>query len=59
MKEEHPREYQRLVESGQLESRIAPPASAATYMWAMVFGFASLAAGVFLIVLVLYAAIRG
>jgi thiosulfate reductase cytochrome b subunit len=59
MKEEHPREYQRLVESGQLESRIAPPASRATYMWAMVFGFASLATGVFLIVLVLYAVIRG
>ena len=59
MKEEHPREYQRLLESGQLESRIAPPASRATYMWAMVFGFASLATGVFLIVLVLYAVIRG
>ncbi|HEX9562383.1 MAG TPA: cytochrome b/b6 domain-containing protein [Gemmatimonadaceae bacterium] len=59
MKEEHPLEYQRLVESGRLETLVAPPASRATYMWAMGFGFASLALGLFIIGLVVYAVIRG
>ena len=58
MKEEHPLEYQRLVESGELDARIAPPASRSACMWAMAFGFASLALGVFIIGLVLYAMIR-
>jgi hypothetical protein len=59
MKEEHPLEYQRLVDSGQLDSRVAPPATRSAYTWAMGFGFASLALGVFIIGLVVYAMVRG
>ena len=59
MKEEHPLEYQRLVESGALEQRVAAPASRGAYLFGMIFGFASLGVGLFLIGLVLYAVIRG
>lgn len=59
MKEEHPLEYERLVETGQLQQRVAPPASRGVYMAAMVFGFTSLFLGVGIIGLVLYAVVRG
>ncbi len=58
MKEEHGLEYERVSEAGALESRVAPPASRAAYLWSVVMGFAALAVGVFLIVLVLYALLR-
>jgi len=58
MKEEHPLEYDRLVASGELEKRVAPPVSRGVYAAAMVFGFTSLALGVGIILLVLYAVIR-
>ncbi len=58
MKEEHPLEYERLQREGALENLVAPPVSQATYVWSLVFGFASLALGVFVIVLVLWAVFK-
>jgi cytochrome b subunit of formate dehydrogenase len=58
MKEEHPLEYERLLASGELQARIAPAPSRAAYVWAMVVGFASLALGVSIIFLVLYAVLH-
>lgn len=58
MQEEHPLEYERLKASGELERRVVPPASRGAYLFGMIFGFASLATGVFLIGLVVYALIR-
>jgi len=59
VREEHPLEYQRMVDSGELDARMAPPATRGNYMFGMVFGFAALTTGVFIIGLVLYAVIRG
>jgi cytochrome b subunit of formate dehydrogenase len=53
MKEEHGQEYRRLAEAGELEGRVAPPASRAAYLWSVVLGFMALAIGVTLIVLAL------
>ncbi len=53
--EEHPLEYERNVREGRLDALAAEPPSRATYLWSMGLGFAALAVGVFLIVLVLYA----
>jgi len=57
--EEHPLEYQRLADSGELDRRIAPPATRTNYILGITFGFAALAVGLFIIGLVLYAVIRG
>lgn len=58
MREEHPLEYERLLHEGTLEMRVAPPPSRAAYLWSVVSGFAALAIGVVLIVLVLWALLR-
>ncbi|HEY7193783.1 MAG TPA: cytochrome b/b6 domain-containing protein [Gemmatimonadales bacterium] len=55
MKEEHPLEYERRQAAGTLEALAAPPVSRAGYLWSVVVGFGSLALGVFLIILVLWA----
>ncbi len=53
--EEHPLEYEREVKDGGLTKLEAPEPSRATYLWSMALGFAALAAGVFLVLLVIYA----
>jgi cytochrome b subunit of formate dehydrogenase len=55
VEEEHPLQYERLRREGRLETMTAPPASRALYLWSLFFGFGSLAVGVFLIGLVLWA----
>jgi len=45
-KEERPLEYQRLVDSQQLESRLVPAPNAADLRVAYVFGFIALTVGV-------------
>jgi len=48
-KEERPVEYDRLVASGQLESRLAPPPSASRLRNAALFGFTAVAIGLILV----------
>jgi hypothetical protein len=57
MKEEHPLEYERDVREGRLEELKAPRPSRTLYVWAVGLGFASLALGVGMIVLVVWAVI--
>jgi predicted CXXCH cytochrome family protein len=55
LKKDRPREYQQLLESGQLEGlRMPPPLAPAQQKWRR-FGFTALAIGLSLIVLMLYA----
>lgn len=57
MKEEHPLEFERLVNEGRLESRIAPATPETAYRsWALV-GFVALAVGMLLVVFVVVAAL--
>ncbi len=53
--EEHPLEYEREAKRGGLGALEAEAPSAAAYLWAMTLGFAALAVGVFLVLLVIYA----
>jgi cytochrome b subunit of formate dehydrogenase len=53
--EEHPLEYERDQAQGQLVEREAPAPSRAAYLWSMWLGFAALAVGVWLVLLVIYA----
>lgn len=57
MKEEHPLEYQRVVEKGRLEELKAPRPSRTLYVWAVGLGFAALALGLSLIALVVWAVV--
>jgi len=53
------REYRDLVESGELEQRLAPaPSPQKVHVW-RVFGFIALSIGILLVLLILYAAIFG
>jgi multisubunit Na+/H+ antiporter MnhC subunit len=54
MKEEHPLEYQRLEREGKLKELEAPPVSRTLYLWSIVFGFAALALGLSVIVLLVW-----
>ena len=54
MREEHPLEYERWVREGRLAEKVVPPPSRAAYLWGLALGFAALALGVFLIVLVIW-----
>jgi cytochrome b subunit of formate dehydrogenase/nitrate/TMAO reductase-like tetraheme cytochrome c subunit len=57
LKEDRPREYRQLVESGELEQTMMPtPVPVVNRMWRR-FGFTALAIGLFLIGLVIYAMI--
>ncbi len=53
--EEHPLEYEREEKQGRLDALQAAEPSRATYLWSMTLGFAALAVGVFLVLLVIYA----
>ena len=53
--EEHPLEYEREAERGRLDALQAREPSRAAYLWSMTLGFAALALGVFLVLLVIYA----
>jgi cytochrome b subunit of formate dehydrogenase len=56
-KRDRPREYQQMVESGQLEQSLMPaPPALAVRLWRR-FGFTALALGLVLIALILYAAL--
>jgi cytochrome b subunit of formate dehydrogenase len=55
MKEEHPLEYERASREGQLQARIAPPASRVATLWSMWLGFTALGVGIVLIFLVVWA----
>lgn len=55
MKEEHALQYERLERDGTLEQLVVPPPSRVFYLWSVVLGFASLALGVSIIGLVLWA----
>ena len=57
MKEEHPLEYERLMREGRLEELKASRPSRTHYVWAIGAGFAALALGIGLIVLVLWAVV--
>jgi cytochrome b subunit of formate dehydrogenase len=54
MKEEHPLEYERLEREGKLKDLEAPPVSRSLYLWSIVFGFAALALGLSVIVLLIW-----
>ncbi|HEX9580785.1 MAG TPA: cytochrome b/b6 domain-containing protein [Gemmatimonadales bacterium] len=58
LKEEHPLQYERLLREGRLEQMTAPAPSRTFYLWSLVLGFASLALGITIIVLVLWATFR-
>lgn len=58
MKEEHPLEYERAVREGRLEGLVASPPSRGLYLTSVIFGFASLAVGITLIALILWAVLR-
>jgi cytochrome b subunit of formate dehydrogenase len=53
-KQDRPREYEELVRSGELESRLVPAPSHRKLLAARIFGFAALAIGVTLIALIIY-----
>jgi cytochrome b subunit of formate dehydrogenase len=55
MQEEHPLEHARVAQAGGLEGLVAPPVSRTVYLWSMTLGFASLALGVTIIALVIWA----
>lgn len=55
--EEHPLEYERDMAAGTL--KVVPAPSRLVYMWSMFFGFVSMTLGVALVLLVIYAVIRG
>jgi cytochrome b subunit of formate dehydrogenase len=58
-KQDRPREYQALVDSGELEGRLVPaPSPAMVGRW-RVFGFIALTLGILMVFLILYAAIFG
>jgi cytochrome b subunit of formate dehydrogenase len=59
MKEEHPLEYERVIREGRLEELKASRPSRTLYVWAVGLGFASLALGIGMIVLVLWAVAAG
>ncbi|MCF6269307.1 MAG: cytochrome b/b6 domain-containing protein [Melioribacteraceae bacterium] len=54
-KEDRPRQYKYLVETGQLESRLVGPPNPTFVKVARIFGFTALSFGLFLIVLIIYA----
>lgn len=58
-KEEHPLEYERELQTGQLRQMYTSAPSRSAYLWSMWLGFASLGLGVAVIILVIYALIRG
>jgi cytochrome b subunit of formate dehydrogenase len=58
-KEERPLEYQRMVDEGTLEQHFVPPPSQAQIRVAHVFGFAAVAVGVWLAVLIFKAVASG
>jgi len=58
MKEEHPLEYERKEKDGTLEQLVAPPVSRTAYLWSVGLGFAALALGVVVIMLVLWALLK-
>ena len=58
-KEERPIEYQRLVDSDTLEQHFVPPPTKAQIQVAHVFGFAAVAAGIWLAVLIFRAIASG
>jgi cytochrome b subunit of formate dehydrogenase len=58
-KEERPLEYERMVKEGTLEQHFVPPPSEAQIQVAHVFGFAAVAAGVWLAVLIFRAIASG
>jgi len=53
-KEERPVEYERLVEAGELEGRLAPAPSESRLRNAAIFGFAAVAAGLGLVVAIFW-----
>jgi hypothetical protein len=55
LKNDRPREYQQLIESGELERLVMPPPLPSTRRKWRRFGFTALGIGLFLIVLMLYA----
>ena len=55
LKHDKPRLYEQLVESGELENRLAAPAQPAFSRLVRVFGFSALFVGFTLVVLILYA----
>lgn len=55
IKEEHPLEYERALREGRVAQLNAPPPSRAAYVWGAVLGFASLALGLTLVGLILWA----
>jgi cytochrome b subunit of formate dehydrogenase len=54
-KEERPMEYERLVEHGELESRLVDPPSRSTMRKAHIFGFTATGIGIFLAVAIFWA----
>jgi cytochrome b subunit of formate dehydrogenase len=58
LKEEHPLQYERLLREGRLGQMTAPAPSRVFYLWSLVLGFASLALGITIIVLVVWAMLR-
>lgn len=55
MEDEHPLEHERVAKAGGLEQLVAPSVSRLAYLWSMTLGFASLALGVTIIALVVWA----
>jgi hypothetical protein len=58
-KEERPREYQELLESGELENRLVDPLPPLVIRGLKIFGWIALSIGIILIILIIYAEIFG
>jgi cytochrome b subunit of formate dehydrogenase len=58
-KKERPREYQEMLESGQLESRLVEPLPPIVVRGMKIFGWIALSLGLILVLLILYAEIFG
>ncbi len=59
LKEERPAEFQRMLESGELEGRLDEPVHHIETRWARVFGLSALAFGVVLLLLIVSAVLLG
>ncbi len=58
MRDEHPAEYERLAREGRLHDLEVPAPSRSLYLWSLALGFASLALGITLIILVLWTVLK-
>jgi ABC-type uncharacterized transport system permease subunit len=59
LREDRPREYRRLVETGELEKNLVRPLSPVVIKGIKIFGLIALVTGISLVLLIIYAVLFG